>query len=590
MFTKSSGYILVGVSAISLSGCFSENTEKPELGIQCQVSTSVEASDKSVQGLSLVGTAIADAKFASSAAEIVSYDSCTDKVYVVNAQASQIDILSLDGKGAPRHSSAINLESAGKLAGIEIGAANSIATHNGLIAVAIENKVKQENGIIALYRSDTLELLTTYPAGALPDMVGISHDGKYIATTNEGEPNNDYSLDPEGSITLVDISKDVTKGDVYQIGFSDFNEGAARSNELGMDVRISGPNATVAQDLEPEYLAFADNGKLYVSLQENNALASINLDTKSVEAVVGLGSKSWSKYELDASDKDKIIGNFHSYPMLESLYMPDTIDSFTIDGKSYIVSANEGEGRTYGFDTTQKSCIARGFKWDGIDYRDTDMYDTETGLCIAYTDETRGKKLDVDPEHPLAEQLNDKKALGRLKVANEDSISKDESVYLYGARSFSIWDENGKLVFDSGDTFAKVAFETNGKHFNSKNSNNTSGDKHSDAKGTEPEAIETANINGRQYVFVGLEEQGGIMVYDVTEPQNSHLVTYVNNRDFDANVCTEVSKGKCKNGVYNPKAGDLGPESIKHFQRNSSHFIAVSNEVSGTTSVYKIEF
>jgi hypothetical protein len=421
-------------------------------------------------------------------------------------------------------------------------------------------------------------------------MVGISKDGRYIASANEGEPNADYSVDPEGSVTLIDIESSLTDGEVYHLGFNEFNAGGSRHTELDDKVRISGPNASVAQDLEPEYLAFADNGKVYVAMQENNAVATIDLESKHVDSIFGLGGKPWTHSRLDASNKDKKIGNFQSYPQLEGLYMPDTIDSFSINGRTYILTANEGDGREYGLDTTQKVCDSRGFKWDEDDFSGTDKYASEEGFCIAYTDETRGKKLKVDAEHPLSEDLKDKGKLGRLKVINDKRVSADEPVYAFGARSFSIWDDKGNLVYDSGDDFGQIAYADDNENFNSTNDNNQSGDDRSDDKGIEPEAIETANINGRQYAFIGLERQGGIMVYDVTKPSNSQFIAYINNRNYSAGVCTALDDGDCDNDVYNPKAGDLGPESINYFQRNGGHYLAVGNEVSGTTSVYKLVF
>lgn len=237
--------------------------------------------ETSIQGLTFVGSSIADAPFDTSAAEIVNYDACTDKLYVVNAQAKRVDVLSLNESSAPSQTDFIDLTDVGTSAGIEIGAANSVAVFNGLVAVAIENNNKQEDGLIALYRSDDLSLITTFKTGALPDMIGFSKDGRYIATANEGEPNSDYSIDPEGSVTLVDLSKGINNADVTQIGFGEFD--GVRSDELPKAVRISGPNASIVQDLEPEYLTFADNGKIYVALQENNAMAIIDPQSQSVE-------------------------------------------------------------------------------------------------------------------------------------------------------------------------------------------------------------------------------------------------------------------------------------------------------------------
>ncbi|OEF21251.1 alkaline phosphatase [Vibrio splendidus 5S-101] len=601
-FNKLTLLLPIAVSS-ALVGCSQSTSTSPTAAIpsqtsldafsfQCQSIEQPSASNAEVTGISLVGRAIADAPFDTSAAEIVSYDSCTDKLYVVNAQAQKVDVLSMDSDSAPTSEGYIDLQSAAAASGINIGAANSVSTHQGLVAVAIENADKQQNGVIALYRSDTLELITTYTAGALPDMVSFSKDGRYIASANEGEPNADYSIDPEGSVTLVDLTYGPLQARVTQIDFKAFNQGQPRHAELTDKVRISAPNATVAQDLEPEYLTFADNGKLYVALQENNALAAIDVASAQVDAILGLGGKPWDSAKLDASNKDKNIGNLQSYAMLEGLYMPDSITSYSVDGNTYIVTANEGDGREYGIKTTQEMCDEKGFEWDGDDYQGTENYTTEKDFCIAYVDEVRGKKLDVDANHPLAGTLKDNKQLARLKVIKpQGTLAADQKVQAFGSRSFSIWDESGELVFDSGDDFARIVLEQDPANFNSTNDNNQSGDDRSDDKGVEPEAIEVAEINGKHYAFVGLERQGGIMVYDVTQPKNASFISYLNNRDFTQPVCTKVDEdGDCDNDTYNSKAGDLGPESIKYFTRSGNHFIAVGNEVSGSTSVYRVEF
>ncbi|MEZ9187100.1 choice-of-anchor I family protein [Vibrio splendidus] len=601
-FNKLTLLLPIAVSS-ALVGCSQSTSTSPTaatpsqtsldaFSFQCQSIEQPSASNAEVTGISLVGRAITDAPFDTSAAEIVSYDSCTDKLYVVNAQAQKVDVLSMNSASEPTSSGSIDLQSAAAASGVDIGAANSVSTHQGLVAVAIENADKQQNGIIALYRSDTLELITTYTAGALPDMVSFSKDGRYIASANEGEPNADYSIDPEGSVTLVDLSSGPLQATVTQIDFKAFNQGQPRHAELADKVRLSAPNATVAQDLEPEYLTFADNGKLYVALQENNALAAIDVASAQVDAILGLGGKPWDSAKLDASNKDKNIGNLQSYVMLEGLYMPDSITSYSVDGNTYIVTANEGDGREYGIKTTQEMCDEKGFEWDGDDYKGTENYTTEKDFCIAYVDEVRGKKLDVDANHPLAGALKDNKQLARLKVIKpRGTLAADQKVQAFGSRSFSIWDESGELVFDSGDDFARIVLEQDPANFNSTNDNNQSGDDRSDDKGVEPEAIEVAEINGKQYAFIGLERQGGIMVYDVTQPKSASFISYLNNRDFTQPVCTKVDEdGDCDNDIYNSKAGDLGPESIKYFTRSGNHFIAVGNEVSGSTSVYRVEF
>jgi hypothetical protein len=592
MHPLAKSFIAISITSLFMTACTSQSdSTTPTFNAQCNTEAKAAETNATVTGLTLVGRSIADAPFESSSAEIVSYDACSDQLYVVNSQAKKVDIITLDDNSAPSSIGQIDLQSAAIHSGIIIGAANSVATHEGLVAVAIENEVKQQTGIIALYRSDNLELITTFTAGALPDMVSFSKNGRYIASANEGEPNSRYSVDPKGSVTLIDLHNGPHNAIVHQIGFEAFNQDGARHDELPKSVRISGPNASVSQDLEPEYLTFADNGKLYVALQENNALAAIDVESASVDTIFGLGEKSWSMAQLDASNKDKEIGNFHSYPMLSGLYMPDSITSYSVNGQTFIVTANEGDGREYGYETTQHQCDSAGYEWDGDDYKGSSNYNSKLDFCVVYSDETRGKKLNTEKNHPLAAQLKDKKQLGRLKVIKSNTpLTAEQNVHAFGSRSFSIWDQNGEQVFDSGDQFARIAQMTEQDNFNSSNNSNNSSDSRSDDKGVEPEALEVALINGRHYAFIGLERQGGVMVYDISDPSNGLFITYVNNRNYQQPVCTEVDGGKCDNATYNPKAGDLGPESIDYFQRKGQHFIAVGNEVSGTTSVYRIDF
>ena len=580
------------------------------LNIECAaVEKAVATNDSGALQLSLVDSYFSGSDFATSSAEIVSYDECSDRLYVVNSQAASIDVLALNtNNSAPSKVGNIDLSLAAAAAGIEIGAANSVSAKQGLVAVAIEAKVKQNPGLIALYRSDDLSLLATYPAGALPDMVTLSSDGETILTANEGEPSGDYTNDPEGSITIVDISKGyVEKALVKQVSFSAFNVGGTRHNELGANVRTTGPAGTsVAQDLEPEYMALSsDNTKAYVALQENNAMAIIDVATAHVDAIKGLGEKSWnmaSGNKLDASNKDNGVGEFASYEQLVGLYMPDTVASFNVGGADYIISANEGDGREYIYSTTQQACEAASHSWDGDEYEvgggdeDATKYANELDDCISFTDEARGGKIIdlVAASHPLKAALDDNHQLKRIKVvADKESYAAEDNIVTFGARSFSIWNAQAELVFDSGDDIAKKVFAFDSVNFNVTNDNNDpveTADNRSDDKGTEPEAVEVAQINGKQYAFIGLERQGGIIVYDVTVPTAPVYQSYINNRDFTQPVCTLVDEGECDNDTYNPAAGDLGPESIDYFTRAGKHFIAVGNEVSGTTTVYQLSF
>ncbi len=478
--------------------------------------------------------------FDESAAEIVAYDRDTSQVFVVNANSGHVDVLDASDITRPRKVRHFDYSQFG-------GTVNSVACMNGMVAVAVEAKDKQAPGVIVV--TDVRgRKLGAFKAGALPDMVTFTPDGKYILAANEGEPNDAYDNDPEGSVTVIDISRGIAKARVRQADFRGFNSKLDTLREKG--VRISHPGSTVAQDVEPEYIAVGPDSRIaYVALQENNALAVVDIRSAKIRDILPLGLKDWdgNGWKFDASDKDKRI-NLHFWPVFGA-YMPDAVAAYEVDGKTYIVSANEGDSREYG----------------------------------DYADEIRFGKAAIDGDScSYAKALQDEKALGRLKViqdlSDRDGDGDFDRIVAFGGRSFSIWDEDGRLVYDSGDEFEHVLAVRYPQWFNAGNDKNKF-DNRSDDKGCEPEAVAVGVIDGRAYAFIGLERMGGIMVYDVTDPKNPEFVEYRLDRDFSG----DPEKGT---------AGDLGPEGFKFVPASESHtgtnLLIVGSEVSGTTTIYEV--
>lgn len=487
--------------------------------------------------------------FDQGAAEIVAHDAKYQRIFKVNAKATTVDVLDFHDPSHPSLISTINASELG-------GGANSVAVHQGLVAVAIEAVNKQNPGIVAFYDAKTLTFLNSVEVGALPDMVTFTPNGRYVLVANEGEPNDDYSIDPEGSVSVIDLRRGVDKAVVRTAGFNAFNgkEDALRAK----GVRIFGPNKNnVAKDLEPEYITvLADSRYAWVSLQEANALAKIDIKQAEVVAIEPLGFKDHSLEvnALDVSDKDGKI-NIETWPV-KGMYMPDTIASYSFHGKTYIVTANEGDSRDY----------------------------------HGYSEELRVKDLILDPVvFPDAAELQLDENLGRLKTTSAngdiDGDGDVDEIYSYGARSFSIRDANGALVYDSGADFEIITAERLENDFNSNHDENGSFDSRSDDKGPEPEGLALGEIMGRTFAFIGLERVGGIMVYDVTDPYHVDFVDYINNRDFF--VATQMADGS-----VNPLVGDLGPEGMTfipaHQSPNYEPLLVVGNEVSGTTSIFQI--
>ncbi|MFE4104884.1 choice-of-anchor I family protein [Almyronema epifaneia] len=477
--------------------------------------------------------------FNEGAAEISAYDPVTQRLFVTNANANTIDIINIGDPTQPTLVSSISLNLFG-------GGVNSVAFKNGVLAAAVEADVAQDAGQVVFFDADGV-VQGAVAVGALPDMLTFTPDGSKILVANEGEPSSDYSNDPVGSVSIIDISAGIGGATVSEAGFTQFN-GTSFTQASG--VRIFGPGATVAQDLEPEYIAIsADSTKAYVSLQENNALGILNLTTGEFEQIVGLGFKDYSQpgNELDSSDRDDAI-NIVNRPVF-GLYQPDAIATFEVAGQTYIISANEGDARDYD----------------------------------AFAEEERIKDLVLDPNaFPNAAELQADEALGRLAVTSTlgdaDGDGLYEALYAFGGRSFSIWDAAGNLVFDSGSQFEQIVAQAFPEFFNSDNDENTF-DTRSDAKGPEPEGVTIGEIEGQIYAFIGLERIGGVMVYNITNPTAPTFVQYVNNRDFNGNPEAGT-------------AGDLGPEGLLFISAADSPtgipLLAVTNEISGSTRLYSI--
>ena len=304
-------------------------------------------------------------------------------------------------------------------------------------------------------------------------------------------------------MTIIDLLKFGQPGFARNVGFSDFNAGGARQDELPAKVRIYGPNATVAQDLEPEYIT-TDGDIAWVTLQENNAIAMINIRNGRVKKIFALGFKDHSKGKnrLDASDDDDVT-NIARWPVF-GMYQPDAIAAFQNGGKRYLISVNEGDARDY----------------DG------------------FAEEERVADLTLDATaFPNAADLQDDAKLGRLNVTTAlGDIDQDgdfDQLYVPGGRSFSIWNAtNGALVFDSGSELEQLLRNLLPKDFNANHEENDSFDNRSDNKGPEPEGVTLGKVKGKLYAFVGLERIGGILVLDLSDPANPEFVDYINNRKF----------------------------------------------------------
>lgn len=541
--------------------------------------------------------------FDESAAEIVTYDKTTQQTFVVNAQSGKIDVLNSKDIQHPTLNTSLDIKSdLKKHLNVDAGAANSVDVKNGLLAIAIEAQNKTDAGWVAFYNSQNLSFINAVYVGALPDMLTFTENGKQLVVAIEGEPSNDnYAIDPEGEVAIIDIDWQQAQLStmVTRITFDDFNLGAKRHNELPKQIVLNGYNATVAQDIEPEYIAINNKThQAYVALQENNAIAIIDLKTKSIEKIMALGFKDHmlAGNGFDGNNKDK-QANIKNEPAFGQ-YQPDSIAAVRIKHNDYLLTANEGDDRSdWLIEVPQMQCEMANFYYNQDDKACAD----DINLSDAFDKEVynpQRNKLDLSHFQKGGKYQD---AVQQVKFSHSatqqfgdiDGDGKIDRLMTFGGRSFSIWDmKTETLVFDSGSDFERITAEKYGKQFNQSNSKLKNEDR-SDNKGPEPEAITTGVIHGQTYAFIGLERMGGIMVYNITTPSQASFVQYLNNRNL--NVDPKDNKDTNGDGIkeYQIDAGDLGPEGFKFVAAKDSPthspILIVGNEVSGTTSFYRID-
>jgi len=397
---------------------------------------------------------------------------------------------------------------------------------------------KQTQGKVVFFDTDGV-FVKEVNAGILPDMVKFTHDGSKVLVANEAEVVGNEDLDaplydPYGSVSIIDMAS----YDVINIDFKSIT-----TAPVGSKIR---KGAEIARDFEPEYIAVSEDDKTaWVSLQESNAIAKINLETDTLDTVFGLGFKDLSVANNAMDYKKDGVLTIETLPVgVFGMYQPDTIASYNVGGKNYIVTANEGDDRD--------------------DF---------------YGEATKASKL----SHFAIGDIGDLRV--NPDIGDADGDGEYEGLYAYGTRSFSIFDgDTGALVYDSGKEFADEVASRFPAYFSTRpKSGEWKGlDERSEKKGIEPEALTLTTIGANVYAYIGLEKQGGFFVYDITDPVNPFMVEYNNDIDYTAAFDPDLDP-------VPTDIDDMAPEGSLVFTQDSKNYYVTANEVSGTVSIYALD-
>lgn len=485
--------------------------------------------------------------------EIVDYNKTNGWAYAINGQTGKLAAIPLNGLQkadtvVSLDGSIIDVKALVNVEGFLYGDMTSVAVSpdGKLLAAAVQAENYAENGRVVLFQCEKDGILTFLKAietGAQPDMVTFTPDGCKILTANEGEPREGYGegiTDPAGTVTIVDVAAETAQ----TIDFSSFS-----CEDLAAQNIVLKQDAEPALDLEPEYIA-ATNTKAYVTLQEANAIAVLDLEHNCFSGIYSAGFEDYSSVTVDIDKKDEVY-QAKTYDSLRGIRMPDGISLYESNGKTYLLTANEGDAREWGDETAGTGHLNE-------DERNFGKGKTSpTGVITAENSGLEGKVV-------------------FFNNSGYNGLENDKD-YLFGSRSFTMFEvtANGlKEVFDSGSDFEAKTAAYLPDYFNCSN-DDLSIDDRSGKKGPEPETVVTGEVGDKTYAFVTQERIGGVMVYDITNPSSVSYVNYINSRDFSADV-----------------AGDDSPEGLKFIPASDSPtgeaLLLAACEVGGTVAVYEL--
>jgi hypothetical protein len=255
------------------------------------------------------------------------------------------------------------------------------------------------------------------------------------------------------------------------------------------------------------------------------------------------------------------------------MYMPTQVATYEIGSQTYFVFANSGTHRAY----------------------------------EAFDDRIMVKEIKLDEQRfPDAEFLQKPENLGNLRVSNVDGDhDRDgdfDAIFAFGGRSFSILSANGlRYVSDSGNDFEQITALAIPNYFNTADHKNKF-ESESDAKGPKPLSVTTGKIGEKTYAFIGLERIGGVMVYDVSDPQSPQFQQYINNRNFAIDPEAPQDPGDpnsppiCVSGEAESErcaaVGDLSAEDLVFIASDQSPvatpLLVVGNQTSGSATIFRI--
>lgn len=434
-------------------------------------------------------------------AEVVTLDPRQPRAFVTSGRS--VVIVDLARPTAPRSVAAVDVVGAVAATldpGHAVDLADGEVTHveadpagrGFLAACVVPTDRGRAPGLVAFLDADDLRLLAAVEVGFTPDSCAFRPDGGRLFVANEGEPT--AAGDPPGAVSCIRLD-----------GVRDARDLADLSRRAGRETALCGrallaagpvrvhPGALArALDLEPEYVAVA-GGEVYVTLQENNAIAVLDADTGALLRVRALDAAT---RRVDASDEDRAARIERE---VRALPMPDQLATFRdAAGRLLLVTADEGDDRgSYG------------------------NPDAPLGDRARVKDLAKAGRLSPAVEAgPIA----------RLQVSTIDGDLDGDGLIdaptMQGARSLTVWDAATLTrVGDTGSQLEEAVARAMPERFNATvEGGEIDVDDRSDDRGPEPEGVCVLAIDGVPYAVATLERPGAVAVVRLADPARPEVV------------------------------------------------------------------
>lgn len=462
-----------------------------------------------------------------STSEIVAFDSVLRQVYV--SGGAGVDVLDFDGTlvrglgGQPAGSDTTALD------------VTSVAVKNGVVAMAGRFQPAAGNayGGVRLYGTDGSFIrdiqVTSDSPDNLPDTVSFTPDGSRLIVANEGESG-------DGSIGLIDVAS----GAVTLLGFDTFDTAPLRAALKAKGVLLNDGQSLNAQ-LQPEFVAISKDGsKAFVTIQEQNAVAVVDLVSNSISDIVSAGSVDRGAVRFDPSDRDG-PGNSQSpnprtFANVFSTMEPDQVVWFERNGQKFFAVAGEGD--------------------DGI------------ALASGFSPISNAAP-NLDPtKFPDPASVVQNGNLGRIAKFGKDTDGDGDfdEIWVTGGRSISIFKEDGTLVWNSGSLVEDTLIAQGNGYFN---------DGRSDNRGPEPEGVTYGFVGGKPYLFVSIERGASVLMLDISDVANPLLEDFIAT-DFTAGF-ERLNESE---GISFISASESG---------NGKAYLLISSEAGNFTSLVELQ-